>query len=552
MMNPAKAHGHADPGGPKPKRQRTAHACFQCNKSKAKCEVADDGGQKCRRCVRLFLPCAFLGPDRPAKAGCRDSDPYAAYSPSHHPNAQAQQTYGASHSTPLPNSSPAPGLGGGGGGTFGEARECSTDGCLPGAQNEGAMAARRLASVLAIPGVDANLDCERGIMRALTEHNTAASDVPLELLREWTLVAVQRRDCGLLGRAMTLAAAGGHSMETLLDSVGTLSTVLHEITGLFQAAVVQAAAASCPPGTAPPPVTPYGGGHCSVLSASHGSMAALPACMAWVDDGGVGGRSAQLVLIKQVVNGRVTFTPNKAFETYVIGREFLQASWAAKGRPSTELFLHPDDAPVVCAFVGRLWKGLQPLDASRRRAVAPGAVVQEKECGRDLPAHVRVWVTKPQHGYVRCAGKVQLVVSKRTDGQASSMVFAFRPAVLVASGGGNGGNGGNGGENSGAAGESSGEPPLPSDAPAGPVALTPAPPRSLVADKAPPGHAASTSAGASCAPAPLPRQPRVDSLVPAVPAGEPPAMDDLLLSDDFWSAVTDLAEGQFDGLQFLA
>ena len=52
--------------------------------------------------------------------------------------------------------------------------------------------------------VDSSLDCERGIMRALTEFGQAATNVPLELLREWTLVAINRKDCGLLGRAMTL------------------------------------------------------------------------------------------------------------------------------------------------------------------------------------------------------------------------------------------------------------------------------------------------------------------------------------------------------------
>ncbi len=100
--------------------------------------------------------------------------------------------------------------------------------------NEGALAARRLAGALAgSGGADASLDCEQGIMRALTEHQYAASNVPVELLREWTLIAVQRRDCGLLGRAMTLASASGHSMEHLLDSVGTLSSVLNDITTLF-------------------------------------------------------------------------------------------------------------------------------------------------------------------------------------------------------------------------------------------------------------------------------------------------------------------------------
>jgi len=54
---------------------------------------------------------------------------------------------------------------------------------------------------------------EHGILAALTQNGRAANEVPLELLREWTLVAMHRKDCALLGRTMTLAASCGHSME---------------------------------------------------------------------------------------------------------------------------------------------------------------------------------------------------------------------------------------------------------------------------------------------------------------------------------------------------
>ena len=52
-------------------------------------------------------------------------------------------------------------------------------------------------------------------MRAMTEQSPAMASirVPIELLREWTLVAVQSRDCSLLGRALTLASAAGHSLQ---------------------------------------------------------------------------------------------------------------------------------------------------------------------------------------------------------------------------------------------------------------------------------------------------------------------------------------------------
>lgn len=60
-------------------------------------------------------------------------------------------------------------------------------------------------------------------MRAMTEHAPSMANirVPIELLREWTLVAVQSRDCALLGRAMTLASAAGHSLQDV-------SSILHK------------------------------------------------------------------------------------------------------------------------------------------------------------------------------------------------------------------------------------------------------------------------------------------------------------------------------------
>jgi ribulose kinase len=58
-------------------------------------------------------------------------------------------------------------------------------------------------------------------MRAMTEQAPAMANirVPIELLREWTLVAVQSRDCALLGRAMTLASAAGHSLQDVSASL---------------------------------------------------------------------------------------------------------------------------------------------------------------------------------------------------------------------------------------------------------------------------------------------------------------------------------------------
>jgi hypothetical protein len=85
--------------------------------------------------------------------------------------------------------------------------------------NEGSALARQLAAGSAFAGGTNHLDCEQGILRALTERQHGAPDVPLEQLRAWTLAAVQRQDFSLLGRALTLAAAAGHALSDLLTLV---------------------------------------------------------------------------------------------------------------------------------------------------------------------------------------------------------------------------------------------------------------------------------------------------------------------------------------------
>jgi hypothetical protein len=42
-----------------------------------------------------------------------------------------------------------------------------------------------------------------------------AYKVPLDLLREWALIALERRDTGMLGMVLTVAAACGHTLDVL-------------------------------------------------------------------------------------------------------------------------------------------------------------------------------------------------------------------------------------------------------------------------------------------------------------------------------------------------
>jgi hypothetical protein len=187
--------------GDETKRRRTPLACAQCNKSKVKCEISIDGDDNCRRCQRLALTCEFPTGRCAAKLR-REQQRGVALGDADRDDAAADKS--APRTLPRPSPAPAP--------TADQARAH---------RSEGAGIARRLATVLAGGGADASLDCEQGIMRALAEHGTTVTpDIPIELLREWTLVAMQRRDCGLLGRAMTLASAGGKTMEDVLFSQG--------------------------------------------------------------------------------------------------------------------------------------------------------------------------------------------------------------------------------------------------------------------------------------------------------------------------------------------
>ena len=210
-------HDHDDEGM---KRRRTPLACAQCNKSKVKCEISLDGSDNCRRCQRLSLTCEF--PTGRNAAKLRRA-------------AMVVSAAGASEpasSMPAPHPLPAaiPRVKAGGPKCAAEARATvhaagsSAQAAAAAAhKSEGATIARRLATVLAGHEADSSLDCELGIMRALAEHGTAQADIPIELLREWTLMAMQRRDCGLLGRAMTLASAGGKTMEDVLFSHGCVT-----------------------------------------------------------------------------------------------------------------------------------------------------------------------------------------------------------------------------------------------------------------------------------------------------------------------------------------
>ena len=292
--------------------------------------------------------------------------------------------------------------------------------------------ARWLASVMCTPGEggggDQNpLDCELGLIRTLTARDATGRAVPVELLREWAQVGLVRRDCGLLGRAMALASAAGLGLaEVLLAPERALEDLDRRAesawpTGAEAQRAGEAAAGGAPEGSPVCPVVPVG---------SDGAAAALPASIsAWIH----GETSAgQLVLVKQVAAGRVRIFTNKAFETHVATATALQASWASKGVPTTEAFVHPDDTAAVSAAIGKLWEGLSPAKA----ADGGDGGATERASFRDVPGTVRLAGgrsgSSSRRGatFVPCAARARLVVRCPSAGapvdQASFLILSFR------------------------------------------------------------------------------------------------------------------------------
>jgi hypothetical protein len=263
-------------------------------------------------------------------------------------------------------------------------------------------------------------------------------------------------------------------MNDVLHSVGSLSNVLSEVMKLFQLKVENTESThrqiSGQHGFQPwhadtqlPPFAPPS------LVGGPSSLSFIPARFAWLGNIGDGASNysgdgggccvntshpTQLVLLKRVLNGVVSYFTNRAFEMLIISKDTLQSAWASTGRPCVESFLHPNDAPVLCSHVRSLWDGLQggkggtteaatsltasssssSLSSSCASTCGSGCgdpLRSEKTCARDLAAPVRVWASRPSGGtagYVLCSVRVQLVVTTNSDGQASHVAFAFRPA----------------------------------------------------------------------------------------------------------------------------
>ena len=186
--------------------------------------------------------------------------------------------------------------------------------------------------------------------------------------------------------------------------------------------------------------------HYSVMPIEEGPSK-LPACTAWINDSSMG---AQLVLIKRVKNGDVSFVTNAAFEKFVAKREELEAMWSERGRTPLDLFLRPEDCETISAAVEGLWKDLAPSPAplvQQRLVMAESSELPscsspsagagespcEKTCARTVPSPVLVRISAPKPGSAQCNLRVQLVVTESPSGQTSYTVFSFTKARLLTS-----------------------------------------------------------------------------------------------------------------------
>jgi hypothetical protein len=336
-------------GDERPKKRRRL-ACLACRTAKVKCDWPD-GDSSCARCKRLGEPCE-AAVARPRGRASRKHDGIAQLMPP---------------------------------GSLGMSQPpvCSN---LP------------LMMALNGPADDQFLDCEQGITSVFSTRRPM-SDVPVDLLREWVLTALHRRDCALLGRAMTISAAAGYTMEGVLGDVSTLATVLQRISSLLQVVSSE--------GNANSSTTTYS----RLIKQRKALSCTLPSTITEMDDG------KGLLFVKSCKDGAVQFDTNAPFESCVCSQDTLMTTFEANQRPATKRFLHPEDVPKICEVVGHLWGLIKDQEYSTFDGL--------ERCVTLIIPNVRVWLNTHQ-AYLPCSGAARLVV-RRAEGHCTHLAMLFTP-----------------------------------------------------------------------------------------------------------------------------
>lgn len=232
-------------------------ACTICRKSKLRCDWYE-GKDKCSRCAHLGLVCesALPAPSALKRAASQSPSPAAAGT------AQRPRTAAAR------------------GGERELAAYDRGDRCA--STHQGDCYAH-----------DLMLDCESTISAIVGERP------PVELLREWALAAIHRRDCSMLGRAMARTARAGYSMPQVLGARATAPHVMRE----FCAMMLEAEA--------------HETGACARLPPMMLSESTIPRALMLRSLDAVPSR-ASLLLVRSCIDGVVQFAADAMFEAHVM------------------------------------------------------------------------------------------------------------------------------------------------------------------------------------------------------------------------------------------
>jgi len=271
-------------------------------------------------------------------------------------------------------------------------------------------------------------------MNSIISGRNPPASLPVELLREWTLIAIHRGNMALIGSILSAAAAYGYTLEALLGD-GMALTLGSTILGFFRVAVRDA---SFPPTPAVPATTSMTAAEptslpewCKVLPLG---AEPLPSELLVKED--VHEYSPSMTIVKRVSNGQVTFFVSRAYTANLLTFEETKHQ-VNRAHSKIPPYMHPDDGNGFGREVHKyLWEGLAPHDYSSADPGLSGASGDEgghalpgkvvKSCTHlDVGNGVRVWM-RSSVSYVRTRVSAQLVIVSGDQEQTSYFTIRFQ------------------------------------------------------------------------------------------------------------------------------